>query len=81
MQDAAGLVLLPRWLELPTTHASAAGSGSCTVPHAAGSGGAVLDAADWVAVLVHTARGAVAVLSLLTVLHGCMVWWFLPRLS
>jgi hypothetical protein len=64
MQDAAGLVLLPRWLELPATHASAA-----VLAHAAGSGGAVLDAANWIAVLVDTARGAVAVLPLLTVLH------------
>lgn len=82
MQDAAGLVLLPRRLELPATHASAAvltqlahaAGGSRAVPHAAG---AVLDAADWVAVLVDMASGAVAALPLLTVLHdACTDWWF-----
>ena len=79
VQDAAGLVLLPRRLELAATHAGAtvlpqlahaAGSGGTTVPHAAGPGpGAVPDAADRVAVLVDAAGGSVAVLPLLAVLH------------
>ena len=83
VQDASGLVLLPRRLELAATHAGAtvlpqlahaAGSGGTTVPHAAGPGpgpgpGAVPDAADRVAVLVDAAGGSVAVLPLLAVLH------------
>jgi len=79
VQDAAGLVLLPRRLELAATHAGAtvlpqlahaAGSGGTTVPHAAGPGpGAVPDAADRVAVLVDAAGGSVAVLPLLALLH------------
>ena len=68
VQDAAGLVLLPRRLELAATHAGAA-----VLPqlaHAAGPGpGAVPDAADRVAVLVDAAGGSVAVLPLLAVLH------------
>lgn len=69
MQDAAGLMLLPRWLELPATHASAAVL--TQLPHAAGPGPhATGSGADRVAVLVDTAGGAVAVLSLLTVLHA-----------
>jgi len=71
VQDAAGLVLLPRRLELAATHAGAAvlpqlahatGSGGTTIPHAP-SPGAVPDAADRVAVLVDAAGGSVAVVT------------------